>query len=151
MPKSIEDFQSKWQKSSVKGLSLLWIFAMAYYIIVMSSLPPTATFFPFISPSCLNHPPQKEYCLLSCHASYGAVSSYSGDICLEHHRKSTPIRLFSTVFQRPPSYCSYTHDSKSSRFCRVHGSNSTASSKRVFSSTGLWPYCLSSDSGLSRP
>ena len=151
MPKSTEDFQSKWQKSSVIRLNLLWIFAMAYYIIVMSLLPPVATFFPFISPSCLNHPPQKEYCLLSCHASYGAASSYSGDICLEHHRKSTPIRLFSTDFQRPPSSCSCTHDSKSSRFCRAHGSNSMEFSKQVFSSTGSWPYCLSSDSGPSRP
>ena len=104
-----------------------------------------------VVPSCLNHPPQKEYCLLSCHASYGAAFSYLGDICLEHHRKSTPIRLFSTDFQRPPSSCSCTHDSKNSRFCQVHGSNSTASSKRDFSSTGSWPSCLSSDSGPSRP
>ena len=108
-------------------------------------------FFITTVPSCLNHPPQKEYCLPSCHASYGAASSFSGDICLEHHRKSTPIRLFSTDFQRPPSSCSCTHDSKNSRFCRVHGSNSTAYSKQVFSSTGSWPSCPSSGSGPSRP
>ena len=92
-----------------------------------------------VVPSCLNHPPQKEYCLLSCHASFGAVSSYSDVICLKHRRKSTPIRLSSTDSQRHPSCCSCTHATKSSRFCRVHGSSSTAYSRRASSSTGSWP------------
>ena len=104
-----------------------------------------------VVPSCLNHPPQKESCLLSCHASYGAASSYSGDIWSEHHRKSTPIRLFSTDSQRLPSSCSCTRDSKNSRFCRAHGNSFMAYSRRVFSSTGSWPSCLSSASGPSRP
>ena len=147
----LEDFFQKWQKSSVKGLSRLWIFAMAYYIIVMSSLPPAATFFPSISPSCLNHPPQKEYCLPSCHASYGAASSYSRDIWSEPHRKSTPIHLFSTDSQRPPSYCSYMLATNGNLCCQVHGNSSTASSKRGFFSTGSWPSCPSSDSGPSQP
>ncbi len=155
----IEDLLPYWLKFFVKNgknrLSKdLASYGYSPWLIILLSCRrchPRQPFSITVVPSCLNHPPQKEYCLLSCHASYGAASSYSGDICLEHHRKSTPIRLFSTVSQRLPSSCFCTHDSKSSRFCRAHGSSSTASSKRDFSSTGSWPSCLSSDSGPSRP
>ena len=155
----IEDLLPYWLKFFVKNgknrLSKdLASYGYSPWLIILLSCRrchPRQPFSITVVPSCLNHPPQKEYCLLSCHASYGAASSYLGDICLEHHRKSIPIRLSSIVSRLLPSSCLFTRESKSSRFCRAHGSNSMEFSKQVFSSTGSWPYCLSSDSGPSRP
>ena len=135
-----------------RDLASYGIFGMAYYIIFMSLLPPAAAFFPnIIVPLCLNHPPPKEFCLLFCHASYGAASSYSRDFCLEARRKSTHIRLCSSVSPRPPSCFCCTRATKNSRFCQAHGNNSTAWSRRESSSTGSCPCCSSSGSGTSRP
>ena len=143
----VENGKNRLSKDLASYGYLPWLIILWYVIVATHGNHFSS---PVVS-SCLNHPPQKEYCLPFCHASCGAASSYSGDICLEHHRKSTPIRLSSIVSRQPPSSCLFMHGSKSNRFCRVHGSSSTAYSRQVFSSTGSWPSCLSSGNGPSRP
>ena len=129
----IEDLLPYWLKFFVKNgknrLSKdLASYGYSPWLIILLSCRrcyPRQPFSITVVPSCLNHPPQKEFFLPSCHASYGAAYSFSRAIFFEHLPKSTPIFWSSCAFcfQRPS--CSHTPNTNASRSSQNHGDSSS--------------------------